>query len=191
MSGPAPELRTGPWPPPASEGPMADPAIQQEVATFLTLEAEAYDDRRYPEWTGMVADDFTYRIPVPVVRDNPFEPTYDASTLFLDETKESIVGTWFARFAPDMYEVAWGEHPPPRFRHFLGNIRVRRTPVPDEYLARVNVELVIVRHATPAARLTAERFDTVRSTAAGWRLAARYCVLDDVLLIAPQLRVML
>jgi len=181
----------GPWLPPDSGGQLADSSVQHEVQTFLAIEAEAYDDRRYDDWLAMTETGFSYRIPVPVVRDNPFDLTYDPSALLMDETRESLADTWFARFGPGVYDVAWGEHPPPRFRHFISNIRVRQTATDRLYLARSNVSLIIVRHAHHQGQLTGERFDLIRSGPDGWRLASRYAVLDQVTLAAPQLRVML
>lgn len=191
MAGSDAQEREGPWLPPDSSGRLAEPAMQQQVQTFLAVEAEAYDDRRYDDWLALIEPGFSYRVPVPVVRDNPFDPKYDPAALLMDETRESLADTWFARFGPGVYDVAWGEHPPTRFRHFVSNVRVRETATDRLYLARSNVSLVIVRHAHHQGQLTGERFDLVRSGPDGWRLASRYAVLDQVTLAVPQLRVML
>lgn len=179
------------WRPPRSDGALAPGDVQREVALFLALEAEAFDTRRFDEWTAMLDEAFTYRVPVPVVRDGLATLPYDSGSLLIDETKESIVDVWLARLGQDLYDVAWGEHPPFRFRHHVSNLRVRATDVPDTYLARSNVILTMIRQSTDPAQLGAERFDLVGREAGGWKLRSRYCVLDTVVLNVPQVRVML
>ena len=180
-----------PWHPPSSDGAVAAGDVQLGVGMFLALEAEAFDDQRYGDWAGMVDESFTYRVPVPVVRDNLTGPSYDPGSLLIDETKESMVEIWFARLGERLYDLAWGEHPPPRFRHYVSNVRVRLTEQPETFLARSNVLLTMGRQATAPAQLGAERYDLVRRTPEGWILASRYCLLDAVVLNVPQVRVLL
>lgn len=190
VSGPSAAARA-PWLPPASDGEIATSDIQQDVALFLALEAEAFDGRRFDEWTAMLSEDFTYRVPVPVVRDGLTALPFDPGSLLIDETKESIVDIWLARLGHELYDLAWGEHPPLRFRHHLSNIRVRTTGSPDTFLARSNVLLTMVRQSTEPAQLGAERYDLLHRSPAGWKLLSRYCILDAVVLHVPQVRVML
>lgn len=179
------------WLPPDSDGEIAPRDVQQDVGLFLALEAEAFDGRRFDEWTAMLGDDFTYRVPVPVVRDGLAALPFDPGSLLIDETKESILDVWLARLGQELYDVAWGEHPPFRFRHHITNLRVRTTGAPDTFLARSNVVLTMVRQSTDPAQLGAERHDIVRREQSGWKLLSRYCVLDTVVLNVPQVRVML
>jgi len=183
---------TGPWYPPTAEGGIAPIEVHHEVSLFLALESEAFDDRRFDAWSEMLDDSFTYRVPVPVVRDNASGPPYDPGTLLIDETKESILDIWLARYGEQLYDVAWGEHPPLRFRHHVSNVRVRTTERSGVYLARSNVLLSMVRQATDPAQLGAERHDVIgRQPEGAWALLSRYCVLDAVVLDVPQVRVML
>lgn len=179
------------WHPPRSAGDLAPGDVQQDVSLFLALEAEAFDARRFDEWVAMLGEDFTYRVPVPVVRDGVTALPYDPGSLLIDETKESIVDIWLARLGEALYDVAWGEHPPFRFRHHLSNVRVRTTEVAGTFLAQSNVLLTMVRQSTDPAQLGAERYDLVRRDGGGWKLLSRYCVLDTVVLNVPQVRVML
>jgi 3-phenylpropionate/cinnamic acid dioxygenase small subunit len=177
---------------PVAGGPLATAAVHAELTLALALEAEALDDRDFGGWQAMVDDAFTYRVPVPLVRDNPFGPPYDPAALLIDETKESIVDIWFQRLAPGAYEVAWGDHPPARQRHFVSGVRVRHTDAENVVLVRSNVRLVIVRQATRPGELTAERFDHWRRVPeGGWRLRERFAVLDAALITAPMIRVLL
>ncbi|MDA8309566.1 MAG: hypothetical protein M0Z46_02970 [Actinomycetota bacterium] len=180
-----------PWLPPASNGELAPSDVQQSVSLFLALESEAFDGRHFDEWTSMLDDAFTYRVPVPVVRDGLTALPFDPGSLLIDETKESIVDIWLARLGSDLYDLAWGEHPPFRFRHYVSNVRVRTTGDPDTFLARSNVLLTMVRQSTDPAQLGGERYDLARREAQGWKLLSRYCVLDAVVLHVPQVRVML
>lgn len=179
------------WDPPPADGALAPIDVHQELALFLALEAEAFDSRRLEEWTAMLDDGFTYRVPVPVMRDSAAAAPYDPGSLLIDETKESIVDVWLARWGQALYDVAWGEHPPFRFRHHVSNVRVRLTEADGTYLVKSNVLLTMVRQATAPAQIGGERHDLVRRHGPDWRLLSRYCVLDAVVLHVPQVRVML
>ena len=52
--------------------PVLSAVLHSEVSTFLALEAEALDSRRFDDWEELVDSSFTYRVPVPVVLDDPF-----------------------------------------------------------------------------------------------------------------------
>jgi 3-phenylpropionate/cinnamic acid dioxygenase small subunit len=179
------------WLPPPVDGAPAPRDVQQDVTLFLALEAEAFDARRFDEWTSMLDDGFTYRVPVPVVRDGHAALPYDPGSLLIDETKESIVDVWLARLGEELYDVAWGEHPPFRFRHHVSNVRVRVTADPDTFVVRSNVLLTMIRQSTDPVQLGAERYDQIRRRDVAWKLLSRYCVLDIVVLNVPQVRVML
>jgi ethylbenzene dioxygenase subunit beta len=183
--------RVARWTAPQQAGPPADSAIHAEVTTFLAYEAEALDAREFDRWTELVDDSFTYRVPVPALHDNAFSPGYDPGSLLIDEDKASIVELWFGRFGEEIYEVAWGDHPAVRMRHFVTNVRVRTTDVGDDFDVRSNVRVHMVRQTMQRGELVAERFDRVRRTSGGLRLMSRFAVLDDLVLDAPQLRVIL
>jgi 3-phenylpropionate/trans-cinnamate dioxygenase subunit beta len=173
------------------EGVFASASVHAEMALLLAREAELLDSRRFQEWVSLVEPTFTYRVPTPVTPDNPFAPHYDPDSLLLDESLDSLTALWFRRFDEDLFRQSWGENPPVRFRHIVSNVRVRERrddPVLD---VRSNVLLVSVRHDDPPVLLSAERFDTAVRRDGGYRLASRYAVLDEVLLSAPQIRVLL
>ena len=187
-------MRTEPaprWTAPVHDGPLADAATHAEVTVLLALEAEALDTRRFDRWEHLVDDDFTYRVPVPVLHDNAFAPPHDTGSLLIDESKSSIVDLWFARFGDEVYDVAWGDHPPVRLRHYVSNVRVRDSVDADEFDVRSNVLLRMIRQSQHSGVLGAERFDRVRRVAGELRLLSRFAVLDDLVLDAPLLRVIL
>ncbi len=191
MTGDTTRVESGPAEPGAGDAPPAPLDVQTEMALFLAVEAQLIDDRRYGEWLDLLADDFVYHVPVPVTPDNPRLPRYDPDVLLLDESKESMRHLWFRRLEPDMFETAWGENPPPSFRHFVTNVRAHLTARRDEYLVRSNVLVMGRRQSDQPRYLTAERTDTVRRTPAGLRLARRFAVLDQTVIDFPQPRIVL
>jgi 3-phenylpropionate/cinnamic acid dioxygenase small subunit len=164
--------------------------LQHEIAGFLALEAETLDDRRFHDWMGLVTDDFTYLVPTPRTPDTPFKPHWDDRTMLIDESKWSLSTQWFRRFDQDVYEMAWGENPPVRFRHFVTGIRSVQTDA-DVFEVRSNVALVATRQSDPPKYLTAQRTDTMTRIDGELFLSRRWVVLDQVLIDFPQLRIML
>jgi len=81
-----------------------------------------------------------------------------------------------------MWEMAWSENPPVRYRHFVTNIRVRATDEPDVLDARSNVIVSAVRQSSPTTTLHAERFDLIVRTGGGMRLRSRFVVIDETVL---------
>lgn len=181
----------GRWVAPVHDGPLADAATLAALTAQLAAEAEAVDDRDFESWTSIVADGFVYQVPVPMLSDDAFGPRYHADSLLIDEDKASIVETWFGRFADGVYDVAWGDHPPVRQRHYVTNVRVRNTAVPDEFDVRSNVLLRLVRQTHQAHELGAERYDRWRRAGDRYELLSRYAVLDDLVLDSPLVRVLL
>ena len=173
-----------------SELPFASPEIHTEVRAFLDREAELIDDRRFADWLALVTDDFTYRMPVPITPDNPMTPAHDESALVIDETRETLAEHWFRRFEPDMWEMAWAENPPVRYRHFITNVRVREAEADGEYDVRSNVIVTGSRQSDRTIPLYVERFDTLVEQD-GLRLKQRFVVADAALLEFAQLRVIL
>lgn len=175
-------------------GPAAPASVDAttyvEVCQFLAHEAAALDDRRYNDWVELVADEFVYLVPTPRTPDTPFKPHFDSRNLLIDESKWSLTTQWFRRFDEDIYEMAWGENPPVRYRHVIGSIRVR---VADDaaYTVHSNVLLTGTRQSDSPKFVSAQRTDTLVRREGTLLLARRWAVLDQVLIDFPQLRIML
>lgn len=167
------------------------PEEHAAVMSFLAREAEALDGRDYATWLTLVEDDFTYQVPVPRTPDNPFSPHYDARSMLIDESKWSLESQWFRRLDRDIYELSWAENPPIRFRHFVSNVRVRRTDDPTLLDVRSNVLLIGTRQSDAPKYVSGERTDAVTVTERGYLLSRRWVVLDQVVIDFPQLRIML
>lgn len=175
-----------------AERPRYVPADERaEVIDFLSLEAELLDDRRYHEWVELVTDDFVYLVPTPRTPDTPFKPHWDDRVMLIDESRWSLSTQWFRRFDEDIYEMAWGENPPVRFRHLITNVRAAAGAEADTYEVRSNVALVATRQSDLPKYLTGQRTDTLVRRDGELFLARRHVVLDQVLIDFPQLRIML
>ena len=170
--------------------PAMDPVLQTEISAFLALEAELLDDRHYHHWVEVVTDAFVYLVPTPRTPDTPFKPHWDESTMLINESKWSLSTQWFRRFDKDVYEMAWGENPPVRFRHLVTNIRATELGA-DRYQVKSNVALVATRQSDLPKYLTAERTDELVRIEGELYLNRRWAVLDQVLIDFPQLRILL
>lgn len=176
--------------PETNDLPFADEAVHAHLRGFLDREAELIDSRRYREWLDFVTEDFSYRMPVPITPDNPEAPHFDPDGIITDETRETLMEHWFRRFERDMWEIAWGEVPPVRLRHFVTNVRAR--VIEDGlYDLRSNALVTAARQSAQADVLAVERFDVVESSAAGTRLRSRFTVAETTVLEFATLRVVL
>lgn len=168
--------------------PWADEAAHLRLRLFLEREAEMLDNRWYKDWLELLDPEFTYRMPVPITPDNPTAPHYDASAYVIDESRETLADHWLRRFEPDMWEIAWGEVPPVRFRHFVTNVRVRSLGE-SAYDVRSNVLLSATRLSDQSNLMAVERFDTIEQRPDGLRLMRRFVVPETTVFGLPQLRV--
>lgn len=165
-------------------------AEHAEISAFLALEAELLDDRRYHHWVELVTDAFVYLVPTPRTPDTPFKPHWDEATMLINESKWSLTTQWFRRFDEDVYEMAWGENPPVRFRHAITNVRAVGL-AERRYEVKSNVTLVATRQSDLPKYLTAERTDELVRVDGELHLDRRRAVLDQVVIDFPQLRIML
>jgi 3-phenylpropionate/cinnamic acid dioxygenase small subunit len=170
---------------------LASAAVHAELAVFLALEAEAMDSRDFAGWLELVEPDFVYQVPVPITPDNPAADPFDANAFIVEETRETLTEHWFTRFEPEMWEIAWAENPPVRFRHFVTNVRVRETDEPGVLDVRSNAIVSAVRQSSEATTLHVERRDAVARAAGGHRLRSRIAIIDETVLDFAQLRVVL
>ena len=179
------------WVHPATTGDPAPLSVHQELSLFYAYEAEMLDEWRLDEWLDLVDEGFTYLVPVPLVTDEHPQLGYDPSALFMDETRDSIAENWMARLTDENIAVSWADRPAVRTRRFLSALRVRSTDEPDQYLARVNVSVEMVRQGTQAGQMTGERFDIVRRAGDSFTIMSRFAVLLSTIVDAPRPRTIL
>ncbi len=168
---------------------FADLDTHASIRHFLEREAELIDDRNYRDWLRLVDENFVYKMPVTFTPDNPAKPHYDPDAFIIDETRETLTEHWFRRFEPDMWEIAWSESPPVRYRHFVSNVRVRVTEDEDVLDVRSNVLLSAARQSDQPTLLAAERFDLIARAGSDWSLRRRYVILDATVVEFAHMRV--
>lgn len=103
-------------------GTDASDQLIGRIARAYTLEAERLDAGDLTAWLTWVEDGFQYRVPIPVIRDDPSAPRHSATGVLATETKDSIA-LWASRLSPALVGAAYSENPPVRTRHFISNVR--------------------------------------------------------------------
>lgn len=148
--------------------------VPSQVWDFLLEECAALDDHRHADWLGLLTDDFEYRIPVPLSREDPGQARYD-DTIFLAHESKSFLQMRFDRVGSD---YAWAERPVPFIRHFVSNLRLLDEPADGAWTVATNVLVVRSRQPEPTTMSSAGRIDTVVDTPDGLRLRRRLVYLD-------------
>ena len=179
------------WVHPTTTGAPARLSVHSELDLFYAYEAELLDEWRLDEWLELLDERFTYLVPVPLVTDQHPQLGYDPAALFMDETRDSISENWSARLTDENIAVSWADRPAVRSRRFLSGLRVRSMDGPEEYLARVNVRVAMVRQGTHPGEMTGERFDIVRRAGGSFSILSRFVVLLDTVVDAPRPRMIL
>ncbi|MFF4825667.1 aromatic-ring-hydroxylating dioxygenase subunit beta [Streptomyces sp. NPDC001312] len=149
--------------------------MRAEIEDFLVHEAELLDTGRYGEWLDLLHEDFLYRVPVPLAREDPTQSPYDDVLEYANESK-SFLEMRFRRIASDF---AWAERPAAMVRHFVSNFRVE----PEEgdveaYRVRTNVLVVRARLPEVPVIATAGRHDRIVRQDGVLLLASRVVHLD-------------
>lgn len=131
--------------------------LHREIEQFLVDEADLLDTHRQAEWLDLLHDDFTYRMPVPVAREEPTQGQYDAVLEFANESK-SFLSMRFQRVGSDF---AWAERPAAFVRHFVSNVRIEELAADRAWRVRTNVMVMRSRLPEPPSLATAERVDRI------------------------------
>ena len=161
-----------------------------EVSEFLYREADLLDERRYTEWLELLTDDFTYSMPL---RLNV--PYADAATkgatrsgedvCWFDEPKDTIA----QRVTQLQTGLHWAEEPVSRVAHLITNVRIDEV---DGDEVRLSSRFLVYRNrvADETDFLVGRRKDTVRrDPVTGWKVARRYLLLDQTVLLAKNLSI--
>jgi 3-phenylpropionate/cinnamic acid dioxygenase small subunit len=161
-----------------------------EVSEFLYREADLLDERRYTEWLDLLADDFTYSMPL---RLNV--PYADADTKSATKSGEDVC--WFdepkdtveLRVTQLQTGLHWAEEPVSRVAHLITNIRIVEVNG-DE--VRLSSRFLVYRNrvADETDILVGRREDTLRTDPdTGWKVVRRYVLLDQTVLLAKNLSI--
>ncbi|MFE0424930.1 aromatic-ring-hydroxylating dioxygenase subunit beta [Streptomyces sp. NPDC058953] len=166
-----------------------DGRTTETLRRFYDVEARLLDSYDYPNWLPLLEDEFTYRVPVTVTRDDPSLPPSIPGAYLVDESRDSLASLWARRFEPDQIDFAWGEVPLHRVRRFVTNVLVEPGDRHNEYVVDSNVLISVVHQAHPAVVAPAGRRDVVRRrTGGGWGLVSRNAVFDESVIRLPHLR---
>lgn len=164
--------------------------LRCEVEDFLLREADLLDDRRFDEWLGLLTDDIRYWMPV---RHNPqgknpvdAELAAPEKNYYFNDTKETLT----IRVKRLGLENAWAERPPSRTRHLITNIRIQRVHGPD-----LDVHSNFLTYRTRLERdkdmFVGKREDRIRRVGGTLKLARRTIILDEAILGAKNISILL
>src|SRR5262245_48859628 len=110
----------------ASALPLAQ-ALWLELMQFYVREAWLLDERRFKEWLDLFTDDVLYFMPrrKNVLRREAHREITPLGDLAVIEDDRTYLEMRVARLDSGM---AWGEDPPSRTRHLVGNLVAEREP---------------------------------------------------------------
>jgi 3-phenylpropionate/cinnamic acid dioxygenase small subunit len=158
--------------------------LREEVEQFLYTEARLLDDRKFTEWIELMADDIHYHMPIR--RNVKFgeqyrENTSSASEIsWFDEGKRTLAG----RVRQIMTGVHWAEEPFSRIRHNISNVQILGQRG-DELDVRSNFFVWQNRLQDEVNVFVGTREDVLRRDPdTGWKIAKRYIILDQNVLLA-------
>lgn len=166
----------------------------REVEQFLYHEAHLLDERRFEEWLELFTDDTRYWMPTR----RTVAKSLVSTTTSVDEelAKPRELGwfedsklTLFARVLRLKGGIAWAEDPPSRTRRIVTNIHVERADVEGEYNVRSYFLLHRTRHQSERESFIGSRTDRLRRVDDDLRIASREIVLDETVLMSPNLSV--
>lgn len=154
-------------------------AIYNRLLETLYDEAAALDERRFDDWTNMLATDLVYTAPIRLTRTGPNRDRDVMRTMFhFDEDYGSILMR-----TGRLQKSAWAEDPPSRCRRFITNVRVGECETAGEYEVVSYLFLERSRGDNPDnERMTAERRDVWRDVDGSYMLARREIIVDQSVL---------
>ena len=153
--------------------------IYNAILESLYDEAAALDERRFDDWTAMLATDLTYTAPIRLTRTGPTRDRDVMRTMFhFDDDYNSILMR-----TGRLQKSAWAEDPPSRCRRFITNVRVAECDTVGEYEVVSYLFLERSRGDNPEnERMTAERRDIWRDMDGAYKLATREIIVDQSVL---------
>jgi 3-phenylpropionate/cinnamic acid dioxygenase small subunit len=153
--------------------------VYNAILETLYDEAAALDERRFDDWTAMLATDLMYTAPIRLTRTGPTRDRDVMRTMFhFDEDYNSILMR-----TGRLHKSAWAEDPPSRCRRFITNVRVAERDTVGEYDVVSYLFLERSRGDNPEnERMTAERRDVWRDVDGVYKLTTREIIVDQSVL---------
>ena len=173
------------WISPTSQASAERQALQFEVEQFLYYEAALLDDRKYPEWLDLIADDIHYWMPVrrTVTLDNlDKEFTAIGGMAYFDDDKNDLR----MRIEKLQTGSSWSEDPPSRTRHFVSNVRIIDVDG-DEIAVELAFHIYRSRLNSKTDNWIGKRQDRLRRAGTGFQISQRHIFLDQTVIHSTNL----
>lgn len=168
--------------------------VKREIEEFLYDEANLLDERRFEDWLGTLAEDLRYFMPMEY---NVKFGEHGAREL----TKREEQISWFnegkwslgKRAEQILTGVHWAEEPLSRVCRLVTNVQLRAMKANDAGEPEVDVSsrFLIYQNRCEYEQyfFVGDRFDRIRRTAEGWKLARREIRIHQNVLLAKNLTV--
>ncbi|WP_374664433.1 3-phenylpropionate/cinnamic acid dioxygenase subunit beta [Ramlibacter sp.] len=168
--------------------------LRREIEEFLYDEANLLDERRFQEWLATLADDLRYFMPMEYNVKFGEHATRELTTRekqmsWFNEGKWSLG----KRAEQILTGVHWAEEPLSRVCRMVSNVQLTaiETNAAGETEVDVTSRFLIYQNRCEYEQyfFVGDRFDRVRQTAEGWRLARREIRIHQNVLLAKNLTV--
>lgn len=165
-----------------------EPVLQHEIEQFYYWEAKLLNDRRFPDWFGLLAMDIRYFMPIRstrIMREAHLEWSAATDYAHFDDNIDMMRG----RLRKITSDVSWSENPASRTRHAISNVMIVDGERPNEY----DVSNVFIIYRNRLERqldiFAGERRDTLRrtDTEAGFEIVTRTILLDQSTILSNNL----
>lgn len=164
-------------------------ALWLELMPFYIHEAWLLDERKFKEWLERFTDDVLYFMPrrKNVLRREAHREVTPRGDLALIEDDRRYLEMRVARLETGM---AWGEDPPSRTRHLIGNLVAEPLDNGD---VKVKTAFLVYRShlETDHQLLAGSREDVLRRVDGAWKIAKRTILLDANVLLDKNLSIFL
>lgn len=164
---------------------LVEMQVQFEVERFLYEEAALLDSHRYDKWLELFSDDVHYFMPLRrtrTKRELDQEFTRPGEMAWFDDNKMVLAG----RVAKLATGTAWAEDPPSRTRHLVTNVRVVEDSE-EEVNVESNFHIYRTRLKSEEQSWIGSRQDTLRRSGDGFLIAKRTILLEQTVLLSPNL----
>lgn len=168
--------------------------IKREIEEFLYDESNLLDERRFNEWIETLADDLRYFMPM------EFNVKFGEHAA-REFTKREKDMSWFnegkwslgKRAEQILTGVHWAEEPLSRVCRMVSNVQLTgiETNAAGEMEVDVTSRFLIYQNRCEYEQyyFVGDRFDRIRRTEQGWKLAAREIRIHQNVLLAKNLTV--
>ena len=164
-------------------------ALWLELMPFYIREAWLLDERKFNDWLELFTEDVLYFMPrrKNVLRRESHREVTPLGDLALIEDDRRYLEMRVARLDTGM---AWGEDPPSRTRHLIGNLEAE--PMDNGEVKARTAFLVYRSHLeTDHQLLAGGREDVLRRVGGAWKIARRTILLDANVLLDKNLSIFL